>query len=152
MVNERGAAVNREHVGDRLSGYLDGELTQQQSQHVELHLAECGQCRKLLEELGDLRSRMGTSRLSPTDSHEWRENMEESGVQVTRGIGWVLLIGAALVLFTIVAAHFLTDDSIGAFEKFLISAFYLGWAALFISVLRQRLIERKTDKYKDVEI
>ena len=45
-----------------------------------------------------------------------------------------LLIGAALVLFTVVAAHFLTDDSIGGFEKFLISMFYLGWAALFVSV------------------
>jgi hypothetical protein len=34
----------------------------------------------------------------------------------------------------------------------LTSALYLGLAALFVSVLRQRLIERKTDRYKDVEI
>ena len=36
--------------------------------------------------------------------------------------------------------------------KLLIGGFYLGLAALFVSVLRQRLIESKTDKYKDVEI
>jgi hypothetical protein len=34
----------------------------------------------------------------------------------------------------------------------MVAAIYGGLAALLISVLRQRLIERKTDKYKDVEI
>jgi hypothetical protein len=33
-----------------------------------------------------------------------------------------------------------------------VSAIYLGLGALLVSVLRQRIIERKTDKYKDVEI
>ena len=141
-----------EHVGDRLSGYLDGELTQQQRQQVELHLEQCEQCRKLQDELQEIRSRMHGARLSPVGADQWRENMNEAGVQLSKGIGWVLLIGAALVLFTIAAAHFLADDSVSGFMKFLISAFYLGWAALFVSVLRQRLIERKSDKYKDVEI
>jgi hypothetical protein len=40
----------------------------------------------------------------------------------------------------------------GTFEKLVIGAMYGGLALLFFSVLRQRLIERKTDKYKDVEI
>ena len=48
--------------------------------------------------------------------------------------------------------EFLTDPGLGAGWKVLISAFYLGWLGLFVSVLRQRLIERKTDRYKDVEI
>lgn len=141
-----------EHVGDRLSGYLDGELTQQQRQKVELHLEQCAQCSKLLVDLQELRGRMHGARLSPMGADQWRENMDEPAVQLSKGIGWVLVIGAVLVLFTIVVFHFLADDSISGFMKFLISAFYLGWAALFVSVLRQRLIERKTDKYKDVEI
>jgi len=141
-----------EHVGDRLSGYLDGELTQQQRQKVELHLEQCTQCSRLMVDLQELRGRMHGAQLSPVGADQWRENMEDSGVQMSKGIGWVLLIGAALVMFTIIAAHFLADDSISGFMKFLISAFYLGWAALFVSVLRQRLIERKSDKYKDVEI
>lgn len=141
-----------EHVGDRLSGYLDGELTQQQRQKVELHLEQCAQCSKLLVDLQELRGRMHGARLSQMGADQWRENMDEPAVQLSKGIGWVLVIGAVLVLFTIVVFHFLADDSISGFMKFLISAFYLGWAALFVSVLRQRLIERKTDKYKDVEI
>ena len=36
--------------------------------------------------------------------------------------------------------------------KLIVGAIYLGMAFLLVSVLRQRLIDRKTDKYKDVEI
>ena len=47
---------------------------------------------------------------------------------------------------------FLTDPSIELRAKLIAGAIYGGLALLFISVLRQRLIERRTDKYKDVEI
>lgn len=139
------------HVGERLSGYLDGELTQQEQQRVQLHLAACPECRGILEELENLRQRMGQSGLSQKYEDEWRESMDDTGVQLTRGMGWLLLIGVMLIVGAVVIFQFITEPGNG-FVKFLISAFYLGLAALFVSVLRQRLIERKTDKYKDVEI
>ena len=47
----------------------------------------------------------------------------------------------------------LTDDhSMSLMQMLIIGGFYGGMLLLFISVLRQRLIERKSDKYKDVEI
>jgi predicted anti-sigma-YlaC factor YlaD len=140
------------HVGERLSGYIDGELTQQVSQRVELHLSECDDCREMLRELEELRQRMGRSGLSGKYEDVWRENMDDMGVQLTRGIGWLLFVGTLMIIGAVAVFHFLTDPGISGFMKLLISAFYLGLAALFISVLRQRLIERKTDKYKDVEI
>ena len=47
---------------------------------------------------------------------------------------------------------FLEDTGMSLAEKFIVFAIYGGLATLLFSVLRQRLIERKTDKYKDVEI
>jgi len=46
----------------------------------------------------------------------------------------------------------MADDGIALGMKVILFAIYGGLAVLFYSVLRQRLIERKTDKYKDVEI
>ena len=152
MRNEHGGADGAAHVGDRLSGYLDGELTQQQRQRVALHLEDCTECARLLDELTDLRARMGQSDLSGLPQDEWREDMDDSGVTLSRGLGWLLLIGAGVIIGAIVVFEFLTDPGLGAGWKVLISAFYLGWLGLFVSVLRQRLIERKTDRYKDVEI
>ena len=94
MSNEHGAA----HVGDRLSGYLDGELTQQERQRVALHLEDCTECARLLDELTALRARMGQSDLSGLPQDEWREDMDDSGVTLSRGLGWLLLIAAGVII------------------------------------------------------
>ena len=78
--------------------------------------------------------------------------MADTSVKATRGIGWLLLIGGVLAAAGVAVFAFLTDPSIEWHAKLIASAIYGGLAVLFISVLRQRLIERKTDKYEDVEI
>ena len=78
--------------------------------------------------------------------------MNDTTVQTTRGIGWLLLIGGFLAVAGIGIYEFLTNPSVGWIEKLVVAVIYAGFAALFVSVLRQRLIERKSDKYKDVEI
>ena len=141
-----------EHVGDLLSGYLDGELTQQERQRVALHCESCEQCRTILEDLTEIRERMGKSAISMMGEDKWRENMEETGVQVSSMIGWVLFIIGMVLITGAVFVQVLFNDDLSGLERFMIFAIYGGLAALFVSVLRQRLIERKTDKYKDVEI
>jgi hypothetical protein len=140
------------HVGELLSGYLDGELTQQQRQQVDLHLSGCASCRENMSDLDQLRQRIGRSRLSQGSQDIWRETMDDTGVKASRGIGWFLFIGALLVITGLGIYEFIIDSSVETIWKVLTSALYLGLAALFVSVLRQRLIERKTDRYKDVEI
>ena len=65
------------HVGEQLSGYIDGELTQQDRQRVERHCEQCDTCREQLNELRDLRERMGRARLSPIGE----DHGEDSAVQ-----------------------------------------------------------------------
>ena len=141
-----------EHVGELLSGYIDGELTQQQRQAVEIHCADCKDCAEELEQLSVLRADIGAARLSQYGEDTWRETMNDSTVQTARGIGWLLVIGGILACGGIAVLAFLTDPGIELRAKVIAGAIYGGLALLFVSVLRQRLIERKTDKYKDVEI
>lgn len=141
-----------EHVGELLSGYIDGELTQQQRQRVEIHCGNCGDCESELSALRALRRDVGNSKLSEYGEDVWREKMDDGTVKVTRSIGWLLFLGAVLICGGVGIYEFVFDSSMGTFEKTMIGAVYGGLALLFFSVLRQRLIERKTDKYKDVEI
>ena len=145
-------AAGGAHVEALLSGYLDGELTQQQSQRVDVHLGGCAECRDRLSELAGLRRRVAGARLSTMAQDVWRERMDDVAVKASRGLGWVLFLGGLLLLAGYGASEFVIDTSLGAGVKLMVSAVYLGLGALFVSVLRQRLIERKTDKYKDVEI
>lgn len=141
-----------EHVGELLSGYIDGELTQQDRQRVEVHCESCDECRRTRDELRELRRTVGKARLSEYGEDKWREMMDDTTVRASLGIGWLLVIGGVLALAGIAVFQFITDPGLALYMKLIIGAIYGGLALLFISVLRQRLIERKSDKYKDVEI
>ena len=140
------------HPGELLSGLIDGELTQQQRQRVELHCEQCAECREELERLRALRARTGAARLSEVGEDKWRETMQDTGTRSTRAIGWLLLVAGAAALGGIVIYEFVSDAGMPTHMKIIIGAIYGGIALLLVSVLRQRLIERRTDKYKDVEI
>lgn len=142
-----------DHVGELLSGLIDGELTQQERQRVQLHCNSCGACAASLVELRSLRQRVGNARLSDVGEDKWRELMNESSVKTTRGIGWLLLIGGILLGVGAGVIEILSSESTMTLtEKLIVGGVYGGLLLLFLSVLRQRLIERKSDKYKDVEI
>jgi len=140
------------HVGELLSGFVDGELTQQQRQLVALHCEECIDCQDHLARLRELRERVGKANLSEVGEDKWRETMNDSTVQISRNIGWLMFIAGLLAIIGVFLVVFLFSDEIPVGMKLIMIAIYGGMATLLYSVLRQRLIERKTDKYKDVEI
>jgi predicted anti-sigma-YlaC factor YlaD len=135
-----------------LSGFVDGELTQQERQLVTLHCDQCAECRDNLANLRELRQRVGNAKLSEVGQDQWREKMNDSTVETTRSIGWLLFVVGLVVIAGIGLVGFLFSDEVSFGIKLLMIAIYGGLALLLYSVLRQRLIERKTDKYKDVEI
>ena len=53
------------HVDELLSGYIDGELTQQDSQRVALHCETCAECQAELAALSALRERVAAAPLAP---------------------------------------------------------------------------------------
>jgi len=141
-----------QHVGELLSGFLDGELTQQQRQLVTLHCDGCDQCQADLTGLRELHERINKAHLSEVGEDKWRETMNDPTVKTTRNIGWLMFIAGLLVLAGVGLIGFIFSHDIPVGTKLLLIAIYGGLASLLYSVLRQRLIERKTDKYKDVEI
>ncbi len=141
-----------QHPGELLSGFIDGELSQQQRQRVTLHCEMCADCRQKLAELRVMRDRIGQTHLSELGEDKWRETMNDLTVQTSRSVGWLLFIAGILIITGIGLYVFIVDASISIGLKLVMAAIYGGLAVLLFSVLRQRLIERKTDKYKDVEI
>lgn len=150
MNEDRG--IMGQHVGALLSGFVDGELTQQQRQFVSLHCDGCETCREELARLKEVRERVGKAALSAAGEDQWRETMDDSTVQLTRGIGWLIFIIGLLAIAGAGLVAFILSNELSTGMKLIFVGIYGGLALLLISVLRQRLIERKTDKYKDVEI
>ena len=141
-------------VDELLSGYLDGELTQKDRQQVDLHLGSCARCTARLGELDSLSASVGRLRdeMNPEDREQWRKVMDNAFDRTLRGMGWLILVGAVLLLVGYGGYEFILSDVEPPFVKWAVGAVYLGLAVLLLSVLRQRLSASKTDKYKDVEI
>lgn len=145
-----------EDVAVQLSAYLDDELTQQTSQRIALHLKQCRQCDELYRELSAQRSELKQALLETPEVAELRQLEQEPGVRGLAFIGWGLFIFAALLLAALLSWQFiaslLSASGLVLWMQLASGLLYLGLFVLFLSVLRQRLIARKTDKYKKVQI
>ncbi len=133
-----------------LSGYLDGELTQQQRQRVRVYLERDERYREILEELRRVKAQTEGLHFEEPSSREWKK-VERNLVQdVSRGLGWAVLSVWALVLTSYGFWELATAPGEPLFRKLVVFGFFLGVALLFLSVLSERIRESRTDKYKGV--
>ena len=66
-------------------------------------------------------------------------------------LGWLLLSAGVLLLYGYGIFSFLVDTLEPLWVRLGLAGIGLGLLILFLHVLRQRLIARKTDPYRDVE-
>ena len=75
--------------------------------------------------------------------------------RMLRWSGWLLVVTSSLVLVGLfgrdIFSILFSDDEL-PIQVWMMVVLYLGFGVLLLSVLRQRLIARRKDKYKDVEI
>ncbi len=134
-----------------LSAYLDHELTQAEDQRVRLHLEECADCRSVLTQLQQLQQLTAEMRF-PDPPEEKMDQLERLlSVRAPRKLGWVLVVGGlgAWVVYALVMAvlHWRPPT----LQELFGGAVGLGVLLLFISVLRQRLLELPHDRYRSVK-
>ena len=133
-----------------LSGYLDGELTQQERQKVGVYLERDERYREILAELERVKTETERLHYEEPSSGDWK-TMEKSLVQdVSRGLGWIILSIWAVALTSYGLWELAAAPDEPLTDKLLVFGFFLGVALLFCSVLTQRIRESRTDKYKGV--
>jgi anti-sigma factor RsiW len=133
-----------------LSGWVDGMLTQQERQQVQLHLDTCALCRRELADLVALRdAARHTPFLVPADE-QWSELPKTTGSRVLRLSGWALL-ATWLAVMTTVAVVLLLRSGAPAWERLLVIGGAGGFALLLLSALLDRLQQLGTDRYRRVQ-
>ena len=66
-------------------------------------------------------------------------------------LGWSLIGAGVLSLYGYGVYQFMTDTAEPIWVRLTLAGIGLGFLILFLHVLRQRLIARKTDRYKDIQ-
>lgn len=136
-----------------ISGYLDGELGEEEARKLEAHLEECSVCRREYHAMKQLV--VGTTRAMKMESPPkeiWDTFLDGIFNRMERKTGWFLLIAGSAILSFYGIYVFYSDPWGSALVKILITVPCTGLLLLFISVLRQRLRIARTDRYsKEIE-
>jgi predicted anti-sigma-YlaC factor YlaD len=135
--------------------YLDGELDRESCKTVEQHLAGCSDCRREWDSMQKMKEITSNIKLTQPKEEVWKMYWEQVYNRTERGLGWILVSIGAIILLSFGAIHFVQDflllSPAPLLMKFGVSFALLGVIILFVSVLRERLFIRKTDKYKEIE-
>lgn len=134
-----------------LSGYLDGELAQHQTQLVTLHLEVCEKCNRFKKDLEKARDATRGLKISQPTRREWKRMERNIVEQASRGLGWLILIIWSVVTVAYGLFQFATDPNEPIFAKVMIFSLFTGVALLFLSVLSERIRESRTDRYRGVQ-
>lgn len=136
-----------------ISGYLDNELTQQQRQMLRVHLESCDNCQAIYQDLKAMQESIGSLQYPECEEEKMDKILQEPVAKKISIVGWLLVTIPLAILFIY---HLITIFTVGSFSLFSIKTIILlieaGVLLLFISVLRQRLIARKNDKYRNVKL
>ncbi|MEA3587000.1 zf-HC2 domain-containing protein [Pseudidiomarina sp. 1APP75-27a] len=132
-----------------ISGALDGELTQQEQQHLQLHIAECAKCQRLYTELEGMQQQLRAG-IAPT--HPLHQPPVNRAVRCWPLLGWLLLLLGVLPLLGYAGYQLLTDPQLPVWVRLAMGSMILGAVVLFIYVARQRVMAARTDNYKKVKL
>lgn len=134
-----------------ISGYIDHELNQQDRQRVRVHIESCHQCRAVYDDLLAIKQEMGNLQYPECEEAQLDKIIKEPVAKGMALVGWIILIIGFVGFMVWQLFTFYTEPSVPFWVKagvFLIEA---GVLLLLGSVLRQRIIALKTDKYKNVK-
>ena len=137
---------------DLLSGYLDGELTQQEAQKVMLLLDSDSEYKSLHDEMLVMRQEIQSLSLQDNELEHLDKLLKEPVAQTSRIFGFALIAIASVILVGFVMYSVFINAAISLLVKASIGLLGLGSLFLLFSVLRQRMIVSKTDKYNRVKI
>jgi len=141
-----------QHVEELLTGYLDAELTQQESQRVAVHIEECPDCRQTYRQLQQLQQAVQETPYPNLEQEALETLMNDLASRSIQGIAWFALSAGLAMIIALAVYAFWIDTGMSWYEKLAMSLVWGGGIGLFVSVLRQRLIARKTDKYRRVKL
>ena len=138
-----------EEIGDRLMAYLDDELSDEERTQMENHLTSCEPCREDIRAYRRMRELSRQLRLREPPPEFWDEYPQGVVNRLGRGIGWMLIIGFGVVL-TLYGIGCLWISEVPLLVKACVTGVLLGFGILLLTLVRQRLREAKTDRYKEI--
>lgn len=144
--------TEQETMRAMISGYLDGELDPGERARVDAYAAEHPEFRREIEEMRGLVKTAAHLQPPPVPDAEWDKFLDSVYSRMERRIGWILTFVGAAGLLVLALYFVVVIPWAPPLAKLAVEVLVAGLGILFLSVLRQRLVMRKHDRYsRDVK-
>jgi predicted anti-sigma-YlaC factor YlaD len=130
---------------------LDGEISEEDRAELEAHLSGCPDCRREFDELREISELVGEIELPKPSEEDMMKYWPSVYARIERGAGWGLFMVGAVIWVGYGVYLFVTDPTIGSLTKFFIALPLVGIVMLLISVIRERVVVGRTERYKEIE-
>lgn len=145
---------DKERFQNLLMKAVDAELNSDEETEFNHFIETDVECRIEWEEFSKLNKLTGGIQMKLPEQEKWDHYWANIYNRLERRFGWIVFsIGLIILIVTggfYAIQEFLSNPDIPILEKIGLSAFFIGSAVLIVSVLREKLTLRKTDKYKDI--
>lgn len=138
-----------EAIPEKLTAYLDGEMSEEEARAFERFLDEHPEWREEAAEMAEIVAGLDRLAVKPPPAEVWDNYWEEIEERLTKHIGWIAMgVGGALLaaLGTYKILAYAMDPWIRVGLALLIAGFLI----VFLSVLRGHLLERPRDRYRKI--
>ena len=142
-----------EFDGPLLSGYVDGELDPSDRELVEAWLKTDASAREEVARLVRLKAFTDHLALRPAPAEAWDEDPDRQPQRRVRSLAWLLLTLAVVLFGGFLLLRLGALLLVATIPLVLRLGLFLGGAGLLlllISVLRERSLTRRRDRYDDV--
>jgi len=139
----------------KIMALVDGELSDDESRSVLDHIAVCDKCAGEYASLKKLKGVTGEMKMKKLPEFYWDEYWSHVYNRLERGLSWILIsVGVIIILGFVVwevLGQLVADPVMNPLLKGAIYVVVLGVVILLISIIREKLMVRKVDKYREVE-
>lgn len=139
----------------KIMAFIDGELPEEEMIKIKHMIDRDKLYREKYNELLKMTEVTRTMQLKKLPEMYWDEYWQHIYNRLERGISWIFIsIGAIIVLSFILwnfVHNLLIDTQLNPILKIGILLVLIGVVILFISIVREKLMVKKVDKYKEVE-
>jgi len=147
--------ISCEEMTLHMMALLDDELDKDKMKDVIDHLETCKKCSDDYASIKKVKEITGKMTFKKLPEFYWDDYWNHIYNRLERGLSWIFVsLGAIIILcFTVwkFLDIFIAKQNIHPLLKAGIFIFFIGIIILIISVLREKIMVRRVDKYKEIE-
>ncbi len=147
--------MNCEDIQKLMMAYLDEEISENEKDLVEKHLAECEKCRAEFDSFTQLKEVTDKVKLADLKEDIWAGYWKGVYKRIERGAGWFFLSIGAIILLALGVFQFFKnlflDPGVSFIVKIGICFLAFGIIVLLVSIIRERVFAFKKERYREIE-